>query len=378
MISRLGDRHFGAAGRLARWLIAACWSVLFVPIEPVRAEVPRALNIQAGRALYARYCELCHAADGTGYAADEAPSLVSSTFLESADDAFIARGIRLGRPNTAMAAYGKNRGGPLEEAQIAAIVAFLRSKGPLAVALPQYAVTGSAARGAAVFSSECRKCHGTDKRPGKAPQLHNPELLAAASPAFLRHAIVHGRPPTRMPAFDKRLSSRQIDDVVAWLMSLRSTPPSAREVDRRVPDDLPLVVHPDGKTPEFSLRADRFVSAEQVAQALAEKRRMILIDARSPSDWIQFHIPGAVPIPYYDTAKLDRIPNDGTWVVAYCACPHHASGEVVDALRRRGFPKAVVLDEGILFWRQKGYPLDGAAVSPAAPEGARAPRKTAP
>jgi cytochrome c oxidase cbb3-type subunit 3 len=85
-----------------------------------------------------------------------------------------------------------------------------------------------------------------------------------------------------------------------------------------------------------------------------------------------------VPIPYYDTAKLDRIPNDGTWVVAYCACPHHASGEVVDALRRRGFPKAVVLDEGILFWRQKGYPLDGAAVSPAAPEGARAPRKTAP
>jgi cytochrome c oxidase cbb3-type subunit 3 len=368
MIPRLFARRWARAGRLAPWLVASLGGVLLGTPEPARAESSPAARIQAGRALYARYCELCHAADGTGYAADEAPSLVSPTFLATADDAFIARGIRLGRPNTAMAAYGKSRGGPLEDAQIAAIVAFLRSKGPAAAALPKYEVTGSAARGAAVYSSECRKCHGTDKKPGKAPQLHNAELLAAASPAFLRHAIVHGRPPTRMPAFEKRLTARQIDDVVAWLMSLRTIPPSAREIDGAAPDDLPPIVHPDGKAPEFSLREGRFVSAEQVARALEEKRRMILIDARSPSDWIQFHIPGAIPIPYYDTAKLDRVPNDGTWVIAYCACPHHASGEVVDALRRRGFPKAAVLDEGILFWRQKGYPLAGVAVSPAAPQ----------
>ena len=52
----------------------------------------------AGPALYARYCQLCHAADATGYAADNAPSLVSPTFLASASDTFIASGIRLGRP----------------------------------------------------------------------------------------------------------------------------------------------------------------------------------------------------------------------------------------------------------------------------------------
>src|SRR5690349_9947746 len=50
-----------------------------------------------GAALYERYCTLCHGKDATGYAADNAPSLVSRTFLESADDAFIAAGIRLGR-----------------------------------------------------------------------------------------------------------------------------------------------------------------------------------------------------------------------------------------------------------------------------------------
>jgi cytochrome c oxidase cbb3-type subunit 3/ubiquinol-cytochrome c reductase cytochrome c subunit len=178
----------------------------------------------------------------------------------------------------------------------------------------------------------------------------------------MRHAIVHGRPPTKMPAFDKRLSATQIDDVVAWLASLRRSPPEVARPKPTVPDDLPLVIHPKGAPPDFTLREGRFVSAEQVRRALADKRRLIIIDARAPSDWLQFHIPGAVPVAYYDTAKLERIPNDGTWVVAYCACPHHASGEVVDALRRRGFPHTAVLDEGILFWQRSGFELEGEAV----------------
>jgi mono/diheme cytochrome c family protein/rhodanese-related sulfurtransferase len=321
----------------------------------------------SGAQLYARYCQLCHGADATGYAADNAPSLVSPTFLASADDTFIARGIRLGRPNTAMAAYGRARGGPLDDEQIAKIVAFLRSRGPRAAPLPERKVTGDAARGASVFRRNCQSCHGTAKRPGKAPQLHNREFLAAASPAFLSYAILHGRPPTKMPAFEKRLSPSEVDNVVAWLVSLREEKPVARQTNAVVPDDLPLVIHPRGGPPDFTLREGRFVSAEQVKRALDAKRRLIIIDARPPSDWIQFHIPGAVPIAYYETAKLERVPNDGTWVVAYCACPHHASGEVVDALRKRNYPNTAVLDEGILFWRNNGYALEGEDVSTAAP-----------
>lgn len=334
--------------------------------DEARPPAPRA-STDTGRELYARYCKLCHAPDATGYAADEAPSLVSATFLESASDAYIARGIRYGRPNTAMAAYGKARGGPLDDRQIAAIVRFLRSKGPPASPLPQRAPSGDAARGGVLFARDCQKCHGSAREPGKAPQLHNPELLAAASPEFLRHAIVKGRPPTRMPAFEKRLAPREIDDVVAYLMSARTRAPSATPIAAAAPQAQPLVLHPRGKAPEFNLRDGRFVSTEQVAKALAEKRRMIIIDARSPSDWIQFHIPGAVSIPYYDPSPLDRVPNDDTWVVAYCACPHHASGEIVDALRRRGHANAVVLDEGILVWRRSGYPLEGEAVGATAP-----------
>lgn len=359
------------------WLVVLCsvGPCLFARESRAQSAAPasRSTRVEAGRALYARYCQLCHAPDGTGYAADDAPSLVSPTFLETANDAFIARGIRLGRPDTAMAAYGKARGGPLDDSQIDSVVSFLRSKGPRASPLPELRPAGSAARGAALFARECQSCHGSAKKPGKAPKLYNPEFLAAASPAFLRRAIVQGRPPTRMPAFEQRLAASQIDDLVAWLISLRRAPPPEKPLNPVVRDDLPLVIHPDGAAPDFNLRDGRFVAAEQVQRALEGKRRMILIDARSPSDWIQFHIPGAIPIPYYDTAKLDRIPNDDTWVVAYCACPHHASGEVVDALRKRGRTHTAVLDEGILFWRRAGYALQGQAVDPAPPTPEPAP-----
>jgi mono/diheme cytochrome c family protein/rhodanese-related sulfurtransferase len=352
--------------RLIRWLVASCVVAVCIGVRRSPAQAPAPAEARSGPELYARYCQLCHAADATGYAADHAPSLVSPTFLATADDAFIARGIRLGRPNTAMAAYGKARGGPLDDEQIAKIVGFLRSHGPRAAQLPELKVTGNAARGAAVFRKNCQSCHGTAKQPGQAPQLHNREFLAAASPAFLAHAIVHGRPPTKMPAFEQRLSTSEVDNVVAWLVSLRQEEPAARQTNPVVPDNLPWVIHPKGVAPEFDLRGGRFVSAEQVKRALDAKRRVIIIDARSPSDWIQFHIPGAVPLPYYDAAKLEHVPNDGTWVIAYCACPHHASGEVVDALRKRNFPNTAVLDEGILFWRNNGYALEGEAVSPTA------------
>jgi mono/diheme cytochrome c family protein/rhodanese-related sulfurtransferase len=296
---------------------------------------------------------------------------VSPSFLASASDTFIAQGIRLGRPNTAMAAYGQSRGGPLDDQQIAAIVAFLRADAPPARALAPIQVTGNAKRGAALFAQHCQSCHGDGTRLGKAPQLQNRELLAAASPAFLRYAIQHGRPPTPMPAYEGQLATAEIDDLVAWLVSLapaqkRGPGAAPKLAPRAAPDDLPVLINPKGRAPEFELREGRFVSAQQVKRALDEKRRVIIIDARAPSDWIQFHIPGAIVIPYYDADKLARIPNDGTWVIAYCACPHHASGEIVDALRRRNFPHTAVLDEGILFWRDQGYPVTGEAVAPKA------------
>jgi mono/diheme cytochrome c family protein/rhodanese-related sulfurtransferase len=342
---------------------------------PSAAASASAGSIAAGAAAYTRYCALCHGKELTGYAADNAPSLVTQTFLASASDDFIANAIRNGRPGTAMGAYGKNRSGPLDENDLRALLAFIRSHGSSPAALPSSSLRGDPVHGAVVYHDECEKCHGTETERKTALSLLNQELLASASPKFLRYAIVNGRAPTPMPAFGKVLTPQDIEDVIAWLESKKAAP--LPHLALEVPKDLPVVLNPKGKPPNFTLREDRFVPADQVKQALAEHRRMVIADARSPADWIDTHIPGAISVPYYKNNDLDRIPNDGTWVIAYCACPHHASGALVDALRARNYKHTAVLDEGILVWKARGYPVAGTSVAGTG-AGTSAPSATAP
>lgn len=346
-----------------------------------------------GASLYQAYCSQCHGPDAKGYAADNAPSLVNPTFLESATDEFIARSIAHGRPGTSMAGYSSAIGGPLDAAAIDRIVGFLRARGPKAQPLPALATAGDVQRGAAIYARDCQKCHGDAGTRVNAVHLANPQFLAAASDAFIRHAIVAGRPGTPMEAFGTKLSAQDIDDVVAYVRSFAaphqaSAPaqsPSPGTANATGPTEMattqapakpqepgllapptgkePLVINPKGKDPVWKkTRSDpgsavpRYVSVDEVKRAFDEKRRIVIIDARPPSDWMRAHIKGAVAIPYHDMKRLAEIPKD-VWVVAYCACPHHLSGIVVDELWKRGHQRALVLDEGVLEWHRRGYPM---------------------
>jgi cbb3-type cytochrome c oxidase subunit III len=317
-----------------------------------------------GQALYTTFCAQCHGADAKGYKSDNAPSLVNKTFLESATDAFIAQSIAQGRPGTSMAPYAKEVGGPLDRAAIDRIVAWLRGQGPPSVALGTVA-SGDPARGAPIYARDCSKCHGEKNVRATAVHLANPQFLAAASDAFLRYAIMSGRPGTPMESFVTKLKPEEIDDVVAYIRGYAQgagvegtlPPPTGEE---------PVVINPTGKDPVWKkLRSDpnskvgRYVSVEEVNAALAAKKKMVIIDARPQSDWMRVHVTGAVSIPYHEPDKLASIPAD-TWAIAYCACPHHLSGIVVDELLKRGHKKALVLDEGILEWHRRGYPVTAA------------------
>ncbi|MBA3394425.1 MAG: c-type cytochrome [Deltaproteobacteria bacterium] len=319
------------------------------------------------QAIYARLCAPCHAADGKGYAADFAPSLVNPTFLESATDEFLRRSIIWGRPGTSMGAYGKALGGPLEDAEVDQLVAWIRAKGPKAQPLP-VAAKGDPARGAPLYAQYCKTCHGDATTRGEAPHLANLQFLTVATDAFIRHAIVKGRPDTKMLAFGAMLTPQQTDDVVAFVRQLGQGA-VAQELLPEPNGKEPLVINPKGKNPTWKARDNRFASVDDVAKAHAEKRKMIIIDARPPSDWRRVHIAGAVPIPYHDMKRVDEIiaKHKDAYVVAYCACPHHLSGLVVDELIKRGHKNAFVLDEGINLWHQKGYPVTAApGVKPAA------------
>lgn len=312
-------------------------------------------STMAGPEMYVTLCAPCHGKDLKGYAADNAPSLVTTTFLESATDDFLTRSIVTGRPGTSMAAYGKNLGGPLDDAAVKRLVAYIREQGPAPKALP-VASKGDAKLGEPLYAKHCLTCHGDRTTRREGIHLANMMFQAQAQDPFIKHAIVYGRPGTKMDGFANLLTDAEIDHVVAYVRSLgmneqptisQLPPPTGKE---------PLVIHPKGKDPAWKLREDKYVSVDDVAKAYKAGQKMIVVDARPPSDWMRSHITGAVSIPYHDMKRLDEVPKN-VWVIAYCACPHHLSGLVVDELRRRGHKKAVVLDEGINDWHRKGYPM---------------------
>jgi mono/diheme cytochrome c family protein/rhodanese-related sulfurtransferase len=319
-------------------------------VRPAASADPDSLPAPA---MYATLCSQCHGPEARGYAADHAPSLVNPTFLASATDDFLHRSIGQGRPGTAMAAYDRSVGGPLDTEAIDKLVAWLRTHGPASHELPRAAL-GDSARGQPLYATHCQRCHGDLAKRGDAVMIVNPGFLVVASDAFIRHAILEGRPGTPMASFRGTLDSTQVADVGAWVRSqatsldaARLPAPTGRE---------PLFGYPNGKAPEFTLRDHRYVGVEEVNRALQQHRKLVIVDARPASEWRSTHIVTAISIPHYKVDRIDEIPTDAT-IVAYCACPHHLSGAVVDSLRAHGREHAYVLDEGVLEWERRGYPI---------------------
>lgn len=316
-----------------------------------------------GATLYAHYCALCHGDDGEGYAADDANALVHEGFLETYPDTFLRAAIADGRPGTAMAAYSQAHDGPLSRADIDTLVTWIRAQTGTAPrsfadeeAQRSSGQVGDPERGAPVYAARCAGCHGASGGGETALSLNNPVFLATATDAQIAHTIREGRQNTPMPGFADDLTEGQLSDVVALIRSW--TVPITHVETRRPAEyrDLPLVIHPDGHTPDFELREGRYVSSADLSEAYRAGARLVILDARARSDWHGLHIPGAVPAPYYNVGRvIDRLPRDGTWIIAYCGCPHAASGRVRDALARNGFPNVAVLDEGIFRWAEMGY-----------------------
>ena len=329
----------------------------------VGVDAPPDANLDAnplarGAELYTRHCALCHGARGEGYAADNAPAIAFPDYLRIATNAFLETAIYDGRPGTPMSAWGSEHGGPFTRADSLAVVDYLRS---FAVGAPEdvsgIVVTGDATRGAPLYAARCASCHGARGQGVSAPTLDNVVLHDSASDGFLRRSIEVGRPGTPMEGYGGRLAAQELDDVVAFLRTLRRIPPPLWPIED-LPSASELVLNPAGAAPTFTLRDGRYVPAAEVNAAMMAGRRIILLDARATSDWVLGHIPGAGPFPFYSVDDLaSMLPTDGTWIIAYCACPHAASGRVVDQLRARGFANTAVLDEGIVVWQDRGYPM---------------------
>ena len=313
--------------------------------------------------MYQKYCALCHGKNRDGYAADNAPSLRSHSLMATSWTTNFQRyTVHYGREGTAMGGYLNTQGGPLEYIEIELLLQWLYDQSGVEepIELSREPVTGDVAVGAEIYANTCAVCHGADGEGVSAPALGNSMFLATATDEFLKYAIKEGRDGTPMIAFKDSLIDDEINGLTAFLRTRASgwNIPSTDTISVPTPDKY--ILNPTKKAPKFNLRKGLYVPAKEVYQALQDSARMIILDARSEVAWRQTHIPGSVPVPYYEEpeAFVDDLPNDGTWIVAYCACPHAASGRVVSTLRRLGYKNTAIIDEGILVWGQLGYPVN--------------------
>ena len=84
-------------------------------------------------------------------------------------------------------------------------------------------------RGASAFQRACAGCHGSDGRGTRPPgfktpprNLTDPELQARLSDATLKETIRYGK--GQMPNFGAALPERDIDDIIAYVRTLRAGP----------------------------------------------------------------------------------------------------------------------------------------------------------
>ena len=348
-----------------------------VPTSPAASRPAQGLTEDAARqasANYQRYCALCHGRDREGHVNDHAPSLRSTSLLES-EFPVLGEAIGYGRQGTPMGGYLDEVGGPMTRQEIIDMLRWLRKSAavePIDMGEQSLDRTvGDAKRGKAVYGQHCATCHGANGEGGTGTALGNAAMLALTPDSFLRHAIVQGRQGTPMPAFGSVLSGTQIDDVTAFLRSRSTGWTAGRKPLRTPPAPGDYVINTKGSAPEFgTLKDDRYVSAAVLDRELKAKPRMVLLDTRVTSMWQMAHIEGAVPVPYYSREEaLAALPRDGTWIVAYCECPRAAADSVVKRLREEGgFTHTAVLWEGIQGWVSLGYPVvAGDASKPAAP-----------
>jgi mono/diheme cytochrome c family protein len=188
-----------------------------------------------GAQLFAQECAVCHG--------DRAQGRIGATLRKDFPgirvDALLKETISNGVQGTVMPAWSQAKGGPLSDAQIDDLVAFIRSLGheaptvilpvptatnpplpPTAVAFPP----GDTTRGAVVFAQNCVVCHG-DKGQGRIGATLQKDWPGINVGALIENTIARGVAGTKMPAWAKSnggpLTDQEIADAAAYIQTLK-------------------------------------------------------------------------------------------------------------------------------------------------------------
>ncbi|MDX1616308.1 MAG: c-type cytochrome, partial [Candidatus Promineifilaceae bacterium] len=201
-------------------------------------EAARGTPIEIGQELYTENCASCHGDLGEGGENPARPGdiiapISTAEYLKTRDDVTLRNIIAQGQPNFGMSPFGASYGGPLDDEQIDALVAFIRSwESDPPVELPPEAKTETLAlSGFEIYSEICAQCHGPSGRGGSGPSLRAATFRNNNTSEDIFQTVSDGHEATQMIAWGSILTSEQIRSLVEYIEDL----PIEEEPEKEAP-----------------------------------------------------------------------------------------------------------------------------------------------
>jgi mono/diheme cytochrome c family protein len=184
-----------------------------------------------GFQLYTVNCTVCHGIEGKG---SDLGVPLNTADIQSRNADELIRIVSEGVSGTAMVPWRS----ALTSAEIEAIVGFLQHWHEIeaegVVLTPPEPIwvdiedpEAMLDLGERLYSTTCVACHGEEGSGGTGPVLNSQQVLTANTDDQLRNTIINGgwRPNSSMPSFGDRLTSVELDALVAYLRAWEPTAP---------------------------------------------------------------------------------------------------------------------------------------------------------
>ena len=194
----------------------------------------RGTSLEVGQSLFSQNCATCHGSFGEGgpnptRQGDVIAPISTGEYLKTRDDFTLRAVISQGQPNFGMSPFGTANGGPLDDEEIDAIVAYMRSweaKPPVELP-PDTIVSAVGLSSAQVYAEICAQCHGARGEGAIGPALADKDLQADSTDQQLFDTINQGHASSAMIGWGEVLTADQIQQLVAFIRSLQPVEPAS-------------------------------------------------------------------------------------------------------------------------------------------------------
>ncbi len=215
------------------WALLIAIAVLALARTFGYAQTPAGDQLEQGAQLFAANCAVCHGANGQG----RIGATLAKDWSAIRPDLRIRETISNGVQGSVMPAWSQAKGGPLSEADIDALTAYIlswQSGGPqsflpLPTLAPRLPITpipnveGDPNQGAALFAQNCAVCHGQNGE-GRIGATLAKAWTTIRADLRVKSTIENGIAGSVMPAWSQAnggpLTETQINDLVAFVFTL--------------------------------------------------------------------------------------------------------------------------------------------------------------